>query len=142
MNQIEKAAEYVVYRCKEHGIIVHRHRSKTSNSIYLKFDYGVSHSLRISDHKGIEKYHYKFVIIKGLKEIVRVNYRNASHSTFYPFRKILQCVEEILMHREKMIEKFGGEDGYRAEVERVRAKIENLPFEKLYPFWKFGERVC
>lgn len=32
-------------------VVIHRYDAYSTNSVYLKFDYGVGNSLRISDHK-------------------------------------------------------------------------------------------
>ena len=127
-------------QCRKEGIVVHVYRAKTSSTIYLKFDWGVAHSLRISDHKGIEKYHYRFNLIKGLKEVVRVEYKNKNHSNYYPFREIYQCWDEIVDNRKRVLEKKGKEE-YQREMQRVEARINRLPKDKLYPFWKYGKRL-
>lgn len=33
-------------------VVIHRLDAYSTNSIYLKFDYGIVNSLRISDHEG------------------------------------------------------------------------------------------
>ena len=43
----------------EKGFIVQRYDSVTTNSIYLKLDYGMCNSIRISDHKG--KKHLSYI---------------------------------------------------------------------------------
>lgn len=141
-SQIEKAALFVIEQCRKEGIVVHRHNAKSSGSIYLKFDWGMAHSLRISDHKGIEKYHYRFNLIQGIRDIIRVSHKNKNHSNTYPFREIYVCIEDIFRNRQKMIEKNEGMELYLMEMNKIREKIERLPKEKLYPFWKYGKRVA
>ncbi len=140
-DQLEKAASFIIERCREEGIVVHRYDAKTSGSVYLKFDWGLAHSLRISDHKGIEKYHYRFNLIQGISEVVTVSFRNNNYSNYYPFRKIYQCLDDILSNRKKVVEKHNGIEGYAEEMGKIQNKIEKLPKEKLYPFWKYGKRV-
>lgn len=139
-NEIKRAASYIAKECVRRGIIVHRYDAMRTNSVYLKFDYGVAHSLRISDHRGIEKYHYRFNLIKGTPKIITVRYRNKNYSIYYPFKEIYKCLEDILKNRENVIEKYG-EEGYFEEVKKIQNRIERLPKEKLYPFWKYGKRV-
>lgn len=33
-------------------VLIHRYDAYSTNSVYLKFDYGVANSLRIADHAG------------------------------------------------------------------------------------------
>lgn len=139
-TDIEKAVDFVVEKCKEKGIVVHRYNAKSSSSIYLKFDWGMAHSMRISDHKGIEKYHYRFNLIKGMKKTVTITYRNNNYCNYYPFRDIYQCMEDIIQNRINVLEK-DGKEAYLQSMKRFADKIERLPKEKLYPFWKYGKRV-
>lgn len=139
-EQLQKAVQFIVEECKKEGIVVHQYNAQTSNSVYLKFDWGLANSLRISDHKGLEKYHYRFNLILGLPKIINITYRNNGYSTYYPFKEILKCVCDIISNRKKIIEKHGLEK-YKEEMDRVKNRIERLPKEKLYPFWKYGKRV-
>lgn len=139
MSQISKAANFIIEECRKSGIVVHRYDAKNTSSIYLKFDWGVAHSLRISDHKGIEKYHYRFNLSQGLQKVVRVDYRGKSHSIYYPFREIYKCLEDILSNRRTLMEEQG--EMYFQKMDDMEAKINRLPREKLYPFWKYGKRV-
>lgn len=52
------AANYIIEELKKEGIHILRYDAATTDSIYLKFDYGVLHSLRISNHPG--KHHLKY----------------------------------------------------------------------------------
>lgn len=63
MNEkIHAIARQVTERMKEQGVIVHRYDAYSTNSVYLKFDYGAAYSLRISDHKGKKHLKYRFNI--------------------------------------------------------------------------------
>jgi hypothetical protein len=64
MNE-KQIAEILITKLKELGFIVHKYNAVTTNSIYLKLDYGVCCGIRISDHKGKKKYHYRFNVIKN-----------------------------------------------------------------------------
>lgn len=41
-------------------VLIHRYDAYSTNSVYLKFDYGVANSLRIADHAGKEYLSYRF----------------------------------------------------------------------------------
>lgn len=49
-------------------VLIHRYDAYSTNSVYLKFDYGVANSLRIADHAGKEYLSYRFNIILTLTE--------------------------------------------------------------------------
>ena len=75
-----------------------------TESIYIKLDYGVSNSIRISDHNGRRKFKYRFNLIESRehKEIHRGNYTRC----FYPFTCSSSMIEDIEKHREDTIKKY------------------------------------
>lgn len=44
-------------------VLIHRYDAYSTNSVYLKFDYGLGNSLRLSDHTGKAGLNYRFNII-------------------------------------------------------------------------------
>ena len=65
--KLNDIATYIENKLLEQGFIIHRYDSYTTNSIYLKLDYGVMNSIRISDHKGKQHLSYKYNIEYGIK---------------------------------------------------------------------------
>lgn len=63
-KQLQDVAEYLIKNLKEEGFTIHRYNAYSTNSIYLKLDYGVANSIRISDHigKSYLKYRYNFIL--------------------------------------------------------------------------------
>ena len=51
-NELDNLADYIAKRLISEGFTVQRYNAYTTNSIYLKLDYGVCNSIRISDHPG------------------------------------------------------------------------------------------
>ena len=47
-------------RLDKEGFILHYLQAFSTDSCYIKLDFGVCMSIRISDHKGIDKYKYTF----------------------------------------------------------------------------------
>ncbi|WP_181879268.1 hypothetical protein [Levilactobacillus brevis] len=47
------------------GIKVMRYDAYSTNSVYLKLDYGLLYTLRISDHPGKRYLAYRFNVIRG-----------------------------------------------------------------------------
>ena len=65
--KLKEIAQYLENKLLEQGFIIHRYDSYSTNSIYLKLDYGVMNSIRISDHKGKQYLSYKYNIECGIK---------------------------------------------------------------------------
>ena len=63
MNE-KQIAKVLVQKLLDMGFTVHRYNAVTTNSIYLKLDYGVCCGIRIADHNGKKKYHYRFNVEK------------------------------------------------------------------------------
>lgn len=62
---IRSVAHVMVHFLQSQGIKAMRYDAYSTNSIYLKLDYGVCGPLRISDHPGYEWLKYRFNVIKG-----------------------------------------------------------------------------
>lgn len=67
--KLNEAAKYIQDILLEQGFVIHRYDAYSTNSIYLKLDYGACHSIRISDHKGKEYLSYKYNIIKNCSSL-------------------------------------------------------------------------
>lgn len=81
------------------GFIVHRYNSVTTNSIYLKLDFGVCCGIRIADHSGKKKYHYRFNVVKGYKRDKIIYFKNLI-SFFYTFEEVPQLLEKVQQERQ------------------------------------------
>lgn len=57
-------ANYVEKYLLLKNFIIHRYDSYSTESIYIKLDYGACNSIRISDHIGYEHLSYKYEINK------------------------------------------------------------------------------
>jgi len=99
LNKLEKEDFYI-----------QKYESYSSESIYLKFDFGVANSLRISDHKGKHylKYHYNIgTHIKEKREENQDGYKRY----YYPntLKGLNQLVKDIKKERLEKIKKYGKE---------------------------------
>lgn len=63
-----KVAEDIQILLKKNGFTIHRYNSYSSNSIYLKVDFGLAGSIRISDHVGKGYLNYTFNVGTDIKE--------------------------------------------------------------------------
>ena len=64
--KLQSIADDVIARLRG-KVIIHRYDAYSTNSIYLKFDYGVANSLRISDHPDKKHLRYRYNILTTQK---------------------------------------------------------------------------
>lgn len=60
--KIKEIVQYLEIELLKLGFILHRYDAYSTNSIYLKLDYGACNSIRISDHRGYDHLSYKYEI--------------------------------------------------------------------------------
>lgn len=97
--------------------IVHKYCATTTNSIYIKLDYGVANSIRVSDHNGIEKYKYKYNIRKDIEEKYD-EVDGGYYRKYYPFRDIGDLIMDVLIDREIKKTTIGKDEYYRQMKEK------------------------
>lgn len=88
-----KEIEREIIEClSDLGIAIHVYHAYSTNSIYIKLDYGALGSIRISDHNGKERYHYKYNVRTDIEECYAEDRRN-----FYPADKVHVMLCDILL---------------------------------------------
>ena len=105
MNE-KQMAKILIKELSELGFTVHRYNAVTTSSIYLKLDYGICCGIRISNHSGKKKYHYRFNIVKGYNGD-KVTYSKNLISFFYTFEQISQLIKDVQHERNKKIQRYG-----------------------------------
>ena len=108
MNE-KQIAKILVSKLQDMGFVVHRYDAITTNSIYLKLDYGVCCGIRIADHNGKKKYHYRFNVVKGYCGDKIIYFKNLI-SYFYTFEELPQLLNMVKNERESKIKKYGFEN--------------------------------
>lgn len=101
-------AEFATAICNkllEEGIIIHRYDAYSTNSVYLKLDYGVANSIRISDHKGKPYLKYRYNIGTDIKEMELV--MDKFPRRYYPVSEGETMVDQIVKDRNEKLEKYG-----------------------------------
>ena len=121
MNE-KKIAKILTKKLLAMGFIVHRYNSITTNSIYLKLDFGVCCGIRIAYHNGKKKYHYRFNVVKGYSGDKIIYYKNLI-SYFYTFEELPQLLTMIKKERETKIRKYGLEN-YKLYIEKEKQENE------------------
>ena len=123
-NELSSIAEYVIDKLKG-KVIIHRYDAFSTNSIYLKFDYGVANSLRISDHKGYKHLDYRFNIILGRKTH-DINKGREYTKEFFPAEDVDLVIKKILENKRSRQKKYRD---YNAVVEKAKKeRNQNLSF--------------
>lgn len=112
-KEIKTFARKLALRLKEKGFTVQWYQSQTTNSVYLKLDYGVAHSVRISDHKSQSGMKYRYNITKGVtyKKIYRVDAKQAGWRFFAPFSCLDEMIDIIVKEKKSKI-RFWGKQKY------------------------------
>lgn len=119
-NELDNLADSIAKRLIAEGFIVQRYNAYTTNSIYLKLDYGVCNSIRISDHPGKKYLKYRYNIGSFVKE-----YREEKDNYdryYYRIDKAENMIKRIIKDRDFKKSRYG-ERGYRALMQK--SKREN-----------------
>lgn len=115
---IRDLAAYVCNRLAG-KVLIHRYDAYSTNSIYLKFDYGVANSLRIADHAGKKHLAYRFNIILNLTE-PKNDLSGRYPRNYYPPDMVDQVIEDILAGVEAKRARYRN---YEKTVSAAKARI-------------------
>lgn len=99
-------ANILIPRLLNMNFIVHRYNSYSTSSIYLKLDYGLSCGIRIADHNGKKKYHYRFNVLKDYKGNKVIN-RDNLVSYFFNYDELDELLIQVEKERQEKISKYG-----------------------------------
>jgi hypothetical protein len=112
-RRILDAADFVTEYMKQAGLDVMRYDSMSTLSVYLKFDYGVAHSMRISDHRGKANLTYKYNIRTDVTEYERRVTPEGIEHNFFPINQLQEACRMILIAKYRKIAKYGEESYFR-----------------------------
>lgn len=126
-------ADALVKKLKANGFVVQRYDARSTESIYLKLDYGLAYSIRISGHKGKRHLKYTYNLIKGHrgKRFVK---EDKVWRQYYSFEEFNRLVENIIKNREWIKEKYHPD--YAVSMEKARLSNEGKP-----GFWSNAQLV-
>lgn len=102
-NEIMEIADTLVKRLLAEGFIIHRYDATSTNSVYLKLDYGVCNSIRISDHPGKKHLKYRYNIGPFITEYKQV--KDKWPRFYYKSTKTL--IKKIIADRKEKQNKYG-----------------------------------
>lgn len=101
---VEKVTDKIIEILHKEGFVIQRYDSMTTSSIYLKLDYGVCNSLRVSDHQGKPEYCYRYnLILGGETNIVEEKFIRY----YFNEKTLKQLLQQILFDKKCKLEKYG-----------------------------------
>lgn len=132
----DKLINYLTDKCPD--MIIHYYHSYTSNSIYIKLDYGTANSIRISDHdKADNGYNYKYEL-RTDKTLSWHRFENDIYKIMYPATQIEQLANKIIKERDKKMQEKG--QSYRNELKKRKDYMDSDKSKKFYKLCKELER--
>lgn len=102
-------ADYVISKLLEAGFKIQRYDSYSTNSVYLKLDYGVCNSIRISDHKGKKGLAYRYNLLSD-REDYRHHSNSGSDRFYYGFNLADSMLTDIIEYKSLKILNYGPEN--------------------------------
>lgn len=108
-------ADYLSFKLLQLGYKVQRYNSEATNAVYIKLDYGVCNSIRISDTTGKKYYKYRFnvdIVTNGIRE-ERVG---SMTRIFYGIDSLDQLISDITDQKSSKLSRYG-QIGYRRLME-------------------------
>jgi hypothetical protein len=124
-SPIEEMAEHVQNALLRHGFVIQRYDAMSTSSIYFKLDYGVAHSIRISDHRGKEHLHYRYNLLTTCNH----TYTDTSGKfprKFFPFEQVQAMLNDIITIKRVKISKEGM-NSYNLEMRQKFDSNRNSP---------------
>lgn len=137
-SKIYNTAKILVHELSKNGVTVQRYNSKTSNSIYLKLDYGVLDSIRISDHKENGETKYKYNMLSACESPTKKRSTTCFSDMvqyYYPLKQAEELSIYILSQRNEKVLAFGRQS-YKSYMDIKVAENYNKT-----GFWKYGEMI-
>ena len=105
MNGID-VVNFLVEKLLAMGFIVYRYNAHSTNSIYLKLDFGLACGIRIADHPGKKKYSYRFNVIKDYKGN-KVIVKDGLICRFYDFNELENVLDAVKKEKKEKVNKYG-----------------------------------
>lgn len=117
MGNCNEIAEQVSAELLKNGFVIQRYDAYSTDSIYLKIDYGVCNSIRISDHPGKRYLKYRYNIGAFVKRQRRE--KDQFERIYFRAEGAKDLVRQVMKDREEKMRRFG-EKRYREFMEKNR----------------------
>lgn len=93
---------YLLEKLDKKNFVLYYLPAYSTSSRYIKLDFGVCKSIRIADHKGIEKYKYTFNLMLGLDKSYEEDGRY-----YYCLNDIDKMISDIVNYRDNLLDEYG-----------------------------------
>lgn len=133
-QELQQFAKQLQTELVKHGFVIHRYDATSTNSIYLKVDYGVGNSIRISDHNGKQHLQYRYNVNTQTKKY-RADRSGKYPRFYYSVNDMDLLVQHILDARAQRIRQHG-QTCYNWDC--LRYKQQNT---QNVGFWQFAHKV-
>lgn len=133
-KELTKLANTIIKRLKAEGFHLLRYDAYSTDSIYIKIDFGMCNSIRIASHPGKQHLSYRYNIgdyIQKYEEIIR-----EFPMEFYPITEADAMIEAIKKNRADKLYRYGKE-GY----ERFMLKNSAENAQNTKGFWAKAKTV-
>ncbi|EOI00703.1 hypothetical protein UAY_01806 [Enterococcus moraviensis ATCC BAA-383] len=136
-KDIRHATSFIESKLLEEGVVIQKYEAYSTNSVYLKFDCGLSNSLRIGDHAGKQHLSYMFMVDVTHSGRRIVKQERFTQYTYAATKKQLRkVVKHILDHRDRRIDQYGGYANYREQMKHQYIKSKDQK-----GFWSQAEFI-
>lgn len=116
-DTVKNLADDIAGRLLEAGFTIQRYDAYSTASVYLKLDYGVCNSIRISDHKGKRYLKYRYNIGPHIRTYRKE--RDVYDRYYYSARKADSLVKKVCADRQAKLRQYGPE-GYQRLMRQNR----------------------
>jgi len=117
---IKEIAKLLSKELISRGYIVHRYNAYSTESVYLKVDYGLCKSIRLSNHKGKHHLRYTFNVLGYINEAYEEVDRGVKRY-YVPLSEWNSILDKIDKYSSTMKEKYGV-NWYKKELKRYETE--------------------
>lgn len=118
-NDLKNLADMIIEKLLDAGFVIQRYDAYSTDSIYLKLDYGVCNSIRISNHGGKKYLKYRYNIGPHIKK--RHSKKDLYDRYYFPDNQAGQMIKQIISDRADKVRRYG-EKEYKSYMDENRRK--------------------
>ena len=104
---MEHIFEQIINELKKYDFVISTYHSYSTSSIYIKLDYGVSNTIRLSDHKGYDYLSYKYNIRMDISKDYVEKDKNGYIRYYIAPQNIDTFIQHTIRERETRIRRIG-----------------------------------
>ena len=132
---IKRRVDIIIQLLIDNGFAIQRYDAVSTNSVYLKIDYGVCNSIRISDHIGYSHLSYRYEMLIGKPNGREYIKKNGYWCTRYGANDYQKLMDDIVSNREKKLKRYGF-NGYNRLIEQ---SIKSNQGKR--GFWQYAKTI-